>query len=207
MGDQGLTDLPMKIKLPEQKPAARSLIEAVLEKRRSVRSYSERELTESDTARFLRAAQGISSEEGFRTAPSAGALYPLEVHLVAGNVRGIEPGVYRYIPDEDALIRELAGDLRAELSEASLSQPQVRDAPASLVISAVYPRITGKYSKRGIRYADMEAGHAAQNVCLLAAELGMGTCPIGAFEDEDVRKVLKLPTNEDPLYILPLGHL
>ena len=82
----------------------------------------------------------------------------------------------------------------------------VSKAAVSLVISAVYPRITGKYGKRGIRYADLEAGHAAQNVYLLGVELGIGTCAVGAFDDEEVKKVLKLPANEEPLYILPLGY-
>ncbi|WP_440955901.1 SagB/ThcOx family dehydrogenase [Methanosarcina sp. Mfa9] len=207
MGDQGLTDLPMKIKLPEQGAAGRSSFEEILAKRRSIRSYSEKALSESDVARFLWAAQGISSKEGFRTAPSAGALYPLEVHLVAGNVAGIEPGVYRYISEEHSLIEDVSGDLRAKLAAAALSQPTIRNAPASLVISAVYPRITSKYMKRGIRYAVMEAGHVAENIYLLATELGIGTCAIGAFEDEEVRKALKLPANEDPLYIMPLGYI
>ncbi len=207
MGDQGLTDLPMKIKLPEREAAGRSSFEEILAKRRSIRAYSEKALSESDIARFLWAAQGISSEKGFRTAPSAGALYPLEVHLVAGNVAGIEPGVYRYISEEHSLIEEVSGDLRAKLAKAALSQPMIRNAPASLVISAVYPRITSTYMKRGIRYAVMEAGHVAENVYMLATELGIGTCAIGAFEDEEVRKALKLPTNEDPLYIMPLGYL
>ena len=83
----------------------------------------------------------------------------------------------------------------------------IRNAPVSFVISTVYPRITGKYGSRGLRYAHMEAGHAAQNVCILGVELGIGTCTVGAFEDEEVRKVLKLPANEDPLYILPLGYM
>ena len=207
MGNQGLTDLPMKIKLPEQGAAGRSSFEEILAKRRSIRSYSEKALSESDVARFLWVAQGISSKEGFRTAPSAGALYPLELHLVAGNVAGIEPGVYRYISEEHSLIEDVSGDLRAKLAEAALSQLMIRNAPASLVISAVYPRITSTYMKRGVRYAVMEAGHVAENIYLLATELGIGTCAIGAFEDEEVRKALKLPANEDPLYIMPLGYL
>ncbi|MCQ1535711.1 SagB/ThcOx family dehydrogenase [Methanosarcina sp. KYL-1] len=207
MGNQGITDLPMKIKLPEPKVAGKSMMEGILAKRRSVRNYSQRELSEPIISRFLWAAQGISSEEEFRTAPSAGALYPLEVHVVVGEVSGLEPGVYRYISEENALIRETSGDLRKKLAEAALSQLMIRNAPASLVITAVYPRITSKYGKRGIRYAYMEAGHASQNVYLLATELGIGTCAIGAFEDEEVRKVLKLPVNEEPLYIMPLGHL
>lgn len=207
MGNQGLTDLPMKVKLPEPEAADRSHIEELIAKRRSVRRYKDKELSESVISRLLWAAQGVSSKDGLRTAPSAGALYPLEIHVVAGEDGKLEPGVYRYIPEGHTLVREIAGDMREGLSKAALSQPMIRSAPVSFVISAVYPRITGKYGSRGLRYAHMEAGHTAQNICLLGVELGIGTCTVGAFEDEEVRKVLKLPANEDPLYILPLGYI
>lgn len=199
-------DLPAKVKLPEPR-ASGSRIEELLAKRRSVRTYTEKGLSEEVISRFLWAAQGISSGEGLRTAPSAGALYPLEVHAVVGEGNGLEPGIYRYVTEEHTLTWEIPGDLRNRLSGAALSQSMVRKAAVSLVISVVYPRITGKYGKRGIRYANMEAGHAAQNVYLLGVELGIGTCAIGAFDDEEVKKVLKLPANEDPLYILPLGYI
>ena len=207
MGNQDHMDLPMKVKLSELKVSSKSRIEELIEKRRSVRKYTDRELSESVISRILWTAQGISSEDGLRTSPSAGALYPLEIHVVAGEVSELEPGIYRYIPEEHTLVQEIAGDLREKLSKAVLSQPMVKNAFASIVISAVYPRITSKYGKRGIRYAHMEAGHAAQNVYLMGVELGIGTCAIGAFEDEEVRKVLKMPVNEDPLYIMPLGYI
>jgi len=207
MGNQDHIDLPMKVKLSELKVSSKSRIEELIEKRRSIRKYTDRELSESVISRILWAAQGISSEDGLRTSPSAGALYPLEIHLVAGEGSGLEPGTYRYVPEEHIIVQEIAGDMREKLSKAALSQPMVKNAFVSIVISAVYPRITSKYGKRGIRYAHMEAGHAAQNVYLLGVELGVGTCAVGAFEDEEVRKVLKLPANEEPLYILPLGYM
>ncbi len=207
MENQGHMDLPMKIKLSKPNVSGMSSIEELIKKRRSVRRYTDRELSESVISRILWAAQGISSEDGLRTSPSAGALFPLEVHVVAGEGSGLEPGTYRYISDEHTLVQEIAGDIREKLSKAALSQPMVKNALVSIVISAVYPRITGKYGKRGLRYAHMEAGHAAQNVYLLGAELGIGTCAVGAFDDEEVKKILKLPANEDPLYILPLGYI
>jgi SagB-type dehydrogenase family enzyme len=207
MGNQGLTDLPKKVKLPGTEISGRSRIEELIAKRRSVRQYKDRKLSESVISRLLWAAQGISSGDGLRTPPSAGALYPLEIHVVTGAEDELEPGVYRYIPESHTLVREIAGDVREKLSKAALSQPMIRNAPVSFVISAVYARITGKYGNRGLRYAHMEAGHAAQNVCLLGVELGIGTCTVGAFEDEEVKKVLKLPANEEPLYILPLGYM
>jgi len=142
----------MKIKLPEPGTSDVSRTEEVLAKRRSVRRFSEKGLPEAIISRFLWVVQGVSSGEGLRTAPSAGALYPLEIHAVVGEGNGFEPGVYRYITEEHILIREVAGDLREKLAGAALSQPMIRKAAVSLVISAVYRRITGKYGKRGIRY-------------------------------------------------------
>jgi SagB-type dehydrogenase family enzyme len=207
MENQDHIDLPTKIKLSKPEASDRSSIEELIEKRRSIRRYTDKDLSESIISRILWAAQGISSEDGLRTSPSAGALYPLEVHVVAGEGSGLEPGTYRYISEEHMLVQEIEGDLREKLSKAALSQPMIKNAYVSIVISAIYPRITSKYGKRGIRYAHMEAGHAAQNVYLLGVELGIGTCAVGAFEDEEVRKVLKMPANEEPLYILPLGYV
>lgn len=200
-------DLPMKIKLPDPEISNKGGIEALFAKRRSIRKYTDKEFSESMISRFLWAAQGLSSKEGLRTSPSAGAIYPLEIHLVAGEGSEIEPGTYRYDPEEHTLNQEIMGDIRIQLSEAALSQAMIRNAPVSLVISAIYARITGRYGKRGIRYTDMEAGHVAQNVYLLGTELGIGTCAVGAFDDEQIRKVLKFPANEEPLYILPLGYM
>ncbi|RXA16565.1 SagB/ThcOx family dehydrogenase [Methanosarcina sp. MSH10X1] len=207
LGNQSPADLPMKVRLPEPEASGRSRIEELITKRRSVRRYKDKKLSESVISRLLWAAQGISSENGLRTSPSAGALYPLEIHLVTGGGGELEPGVYRYVPEDHTLVREILGDMRERLSKAALSQPMIRNAPVSIVISAVYARITSRYGNRGLRYTHMEAGHAAQNIYLLGVELGIGTCAIGAFEDEEVKDVLKLPANQDPLYILPLGYM
>lgn len=207
LGNQSPADLPMKIRLPGSEASGRSRIEELIAKRRSVRRYKDKKLSESVISRLLWAAQGISSESGLRTSPSAGALYPLEIHLVTGGGGGLDPGVYRYVPEDHTLVQEIRGDIREKLSKAALSQPMISNAPVSIVISAVYARITSRYGNRGLRYTHMEAGHTAQNVYLLGVELGVGTCAIGAFEDEEVRNVLKMPANQEPLYILPLGYI
>ena len=207
LGNQSPGDLPMKLRLPGPEASVISHIEELIAKRRSVRKYKDKKLSESVISRLLWAAQGISSETGLRTSPSAGALYPLEVHLIIGEGGELEPGVYRYVPEDHTLVLEISGDIREKLSKAALSQPMIKNAPVSIVISAVYARITSRYGNRGLRYTHMEAGHAAQNVYLLGVELGIGTCAIGAFKDEEVRSVLKLPTNQEPLYILPLGYV
>ena len=151
------------------------------------------------------AAQGMTQDSFFRTAPSAGALYPLEVYLVAGKVSGLDIGMYRYVPSRHSLIQICDGDRRDELCRASLSQPHIRNAVAVVVIAADYSRTTVKYGTRGIRYVHIEVGCAAENICLQGDSLGIGTCVTGAFDDEEVGSILNLPTNEDPLLILPIG--
>ena len=196
-----------EIKLPEPELSGDTTIEESLAKRRSVRSYSNKTLSIKDASQLLWAAQGVTSDIGFRTAPSAGALYPLEVYLVAINIDGIDAGVYRYLPENHSIVQTLEGNIGDELSIAALSQPQVRDCAANIVFAANYSRATAKYGKRGIRYTNIEIGHAAQNVCLQGVALGIGTCTVGAFDDEKVGRALKLPENESALYILPLGYL
>ncbi len=182
-------------------------IEATLENRRSIRQYPGGTVTQNQLAQLLWAAQGITDPRGFRTAPSAGATFPLEVLVVVGNVSGVPAGVYRYEPDEHRIVQTLSGDLREQLAAASLGQDWVRQADASIVITAVPGRTTARYGERGVRYVHMEVGHAAQNVYLQAYALDMGTVVVGAFQDADVRTVLQLPEEEEPMAILPVGRL
>jgi SagB-type dehydrogenase family enzyme len=143
---------------------------------------------------------------GLRTAPSAGALYPLEIYLVAGNVTGLAPGVYRYNSEMHELQLTVEGDKRPELCDAYFSQPWVKNAPASLVYSAVYERNTQKYGDRGReRYVCMDAGHSAENVCLECTALGLGSVVLGAFLDTKVRLAVQMTKPEEPLYIIPFG--
>ena len=197
------------IKLPQPRYDSKFSVEKTLLERRSVRSYKNEPLTLAEASQLLWAAQGVTEKaKGLRTAPSAGALYPLETYLVAGNVTGLPAGIYKYQPKEHALIK-LAdgedGDKRRELSNAALGQPSVRQAAVVMALSAVYERITGKYGERGIRYADMEAGHVGENVALQAVAIDLRTVMVGAFSDEDVKKVLGLPAGERPLYLIPIG--
>jgi SagB-type dehydrogenase family enzyme len=195
-----------RILLPPPQSDGVFSVEKALAERRSVRYYAPRSIRQSDISQLLWACQGISGPGGLRTAPSAGALYPLEVYLVAGEVEGLSPGIYHYLPADNVLETIRSGDYRADLSLSALNQPAVREAPAVLVITAVYNRTTGKYSERGIRYVHMEAGHAAQNVYLQAIPLGMGTVSIGAFHDGELQKILSRD-GEAPLYVMPVGYL
>ncbi|WP_406661628.1 SagB/ThcOx family dehydrogenase [Methanolobus sp. ZRKC3] len=196
-----------EIALPSPEFTGGVSIEEALVMRRSERSYSDRQLSLEDVSQLLWAAQGVTSSMGFRTAPSAGALYPLEIYLVAGNVRGLDPGVYRYVPEGHSLVLTAEGDRRKELSEVSLSQPQIKNAAADIVIAAEYSRTMIKYGDRGIRYAHIEVGFAAQNVYLQAIPLGIGTCAVGAFYDDDVADDIGLQSSEKPLLILPIGYV
>lgn len=194
------------IRLPELHPAARHPIERLLAQRRSVRDFAATPLSLEELAHLLWAAQGVSSPEGLRTAPSAGALYPLEVHLVAGNVEGLECGSYHYRPHTGEIVRTAAGDLRQALAAAALGQGCVGEAAAVLVFSAVFERTTRKYGQRGIQYVHMEVGHAAQNVYLAAGSLGLGTVMVGAFDDQGVKRAVPLEGSEVPLALMPLGR-
>ncbi len=193
------------VKLPEPRYDSEKSLEQSLLQRRSVRGYRNDPLTLQEVSQLLWAAQGITDPSGLRTAPSAGALYPLELHLVVGNVQGLPPGVYHYEPDGHRLARTADGDRRAELANAALGQDYVEKGAIAVVFTAVYERVTGKYGDRGIRYTDMEAGHAAQNLCLQATSLGLGAVTIGAFDDEQVGRLVNLPPDERPLYIIPVG--
>lgn len=193
------------IRLPEPQYDGQMSIERTLLKRRSVRFYREKPLTLAEISQLLWAAQGMTDPRGYRTAPSAGALYPLEVYIIVGKVENLPPGIYKYKPGEHEIIKTGAGDVRTELCRAALSQTPINNAPVVFVFCAVYQRTTKKYGERGIRYAHLEVGHAAQNVCLQAVSLGLGTVVIGAFHDNEVKKVINLNPDEQPLYIIPIG--
>ncbi len=157
-------------------------------------------------SQLLWAAQGLTAEWGGRTAPSAGALYPLELYLVVGNVSSLTPGVYRYNPREHDLVKTRDEDRRGSLAQAALGQAWVQRGAIDIVIAAVYERTTRKYGEKGIRYVHMEAGHAAQNLYLQATAMDLGMVTVGAFYEERVREILGLPNNQEPLYIVPVGR-
>ncbi len=194
------------IDLPAPSYSGNISIEETLKERRSIRTYRNIPLNLTQISQLLWSAQGITDMgRGLRTAPSAGALYPLEVYLLAGNINELAAGIYRYIPEKHKLVLILSGDQREALYDVSLRQSSVKEAPAVLVFSAFFERTTRRYGERGIRYVYMEAGHAAQNVYLQAVSLGLGTVVIGAFDDQGVKKVMNLAEEEEPLYIIPLG--
>lgn len=190
----------MEIKLPKPVLKGKVSVEECISKRRSIRAYKSTPLTLEEISQLLWSLQGITNSRGFRATPSAGATYPLEVRIVNAD------GVFRYVPEGHKLVKEKDEDIRKKLASASLGQQWVEEAPCNFVISAVYTRTSRKYGQRAERYVHIEVGHAAENLHLQAVALGLGSVPIGAFYDSEVKKILDLPQDEDPLYIIPVGH-
>jgi len=192
---------PAVIELPPPRQVGDLSLEEALTQRRSVREFSDTPLTADELGQLLWAAQGITSTAGQRTAPSAGALYPLEIYVVT------DEGVYHYEPQDHRLVSQVQGDQRSELHAAALRQAAVLNAPAVVVIAAIYERTAQKYgAERSPRYVHLEAGHAAQNLLLQAVALNLGAVPVGAFEDKKVQEALGLPSDQQPLYLIPVGH-
>lgn len=196
------TEVPMEvIALPSPRTEGPFSVEETLQARRSVREFAPDPLREVEIGQLLWAAQGITDPRGFRTAPSAGALFPLEVYAVTRD------GVFHYLPAEHALRQILAGDVRPQLQAAALGQESVGEAPLVLIIAAVPARTEARYgAERAPRYVDMEVGHAAQNVLLQAVALGLGSVPIGAFSDGGAATILELAEGEIVRYMLPVGR-
>ena len=192
----------MMIKLPAPATDSNFSVERAINERMSIRSYKDTPLTLKEVSQLLWASQGIVAS-GRRAAPSAGATYPLEIFLVAGKAEGLKPGLYKYRNKEHSLELIKEGDLTQALSAASLGQDTVLKAPATLVVAAVFERTRARYGARTERYVHMEAGHVGENIMLQATALGLGTVPVGAFNDAEVKKLLGI--KEEPLYLFPVG--
>jgi len=191
------------IVLPKPKTGGPVSLEEAIQKRRSIREYGPQPLAIDKIGQLLWAAQGITSEEGaypLRAAPSAGALYPIEVYVVNPQ------GVFLYNPEAHSLTLHKQGDHRLKLMQACLHQSFVAEAPVSILMCAVYERIMRKYGARGRMYTHIEAGHIAQNIHLQAVTLGLGSVPIGAFNAQEIKGDLGLPQDYEPIYVIPVGY-
>jgi len=198
-----------KIKLPEPNYKGVVSIEEAIKQRRSERNFINRSLTKEQLSQMVWCAQGITDAGGRkRAAPSAGATYPLDLYVVVGEKTcgDVPAGVYQYQPEEHALMLQRAGDQLKLLAVAALGQDFVAQAPLAMVLTANYPRTTGRYGKRGMRYVYMEVGHVGENVHLQAEAIGLGSCMVGAFNDAEVSAALSLPAEHEPLYIMPVGY-
>lgn len=206
MPTRATTDEPDIVALP---PPERNLAQPLgqaLARRRSIRSFTSQPVPLAAVSQLLWAAQGTTAADGRRTAPSAGALYPLELHVVTARVEGLGPGVYRYVPDSHVLRPASGETIVPALSRAAFGQQAVADAAAVVVIAAVAQRTSHKYGGRASRYVAFEAGAASQNLALQAAGQGLGTVVIGAFDDGAVARALRLAPGERPLALMPIGR-
>lgn len=186
--------------LPPPDALEGALLSEAIVRRGSVRDFTSDPLTVEQVSALLWAAQGISAPSGGRTVPSAGALYPLEVYVVT------DEAVLHYLPDAHTVEVRNTRDAKVALAE-SIGNVSASGAPGIVVITGVPGRATGKYGERGIRYMWMEAGHAAQNLLLATAALGLGAVTIGAYNDGLVSEALGLSGAEEPLYLIPVGNV
>jgi SagB-type dehydrogenase family enzyme len=175
-------------------------LEDAMERRRSVRAFTRTPLTQAEIGQLLWAAQGVTADWGGRTAPSAGALYPLDVYAIT------QDRTLHYLPDPHQAQAVVESDLRPDLMAAAGGQEAVGAAPLVVAVIGVPARTATRYGDRASRYVDLEAGHATQNLLLQAVALDLGAVPIGAFDDDDVARVLTLPHGHEPRYLIPVGH-
>lgn len=200
------TTMPI-IDLPHPKKEAGFDLNRALHERRSHREYNTASLTRTELSQLLWSAQGITHSAGLRTAPSAGALYPLELFVVISRVEDLAAGIYHYQIKTHSLRLISKGDYRHQLAKAALGQDVIEQGAVVIAIAAVYARTEKKYGSRARRYVHMEAGHVAQNIYLQTTALGLGTVLVGAFDDARVQQVLELKPDLAPLGLMPVGHL
>ena len=201
-----MTDQPSEvIKLPPPRTDGDVSVEKAIERRRSVREFSDAPIALTDLSQLLWAAEGVTGRGELRASPSAGATYPLEIYVVTSRVTGLSKGTFKYRPEKHDLVRTREDTDLREFARSAVGQTCVEEAAAVLVLAAVYERTTGVYGQRGIRYVDNEIGHTAENVWLQSVALGLGTVAVGAFDDDAVAEELHLKRGESALYLLPIG--
>ncbi len=193
------------IRLPDPITKGEISLEEALLHRRSIREYTRDSLTIKEISQLLWAAQGITHKGWARTAPSAGATYPLEIYIVVNRVTNMQPGIYHYVPNSHILELHKSGDYAGQLRKAALDQDMIEKSAINIIITAVFERTTNRYGKRGNRYVHMEVGHVGENIYLQAFTLNLGTVSIGAFNDQRVQSLLDI--KESPLYIMPVGKI
>ena len=207
MTDDAKADGAPPIRLPEPSRAGAISLEETLARRRSLRAFAPEPISLAEVGQLAWSGQGVTeTATGYRTAPSAGGTLPIEVDLLLHGVPGLEDGVYRYHPAEHALRRRLVGDRRSSVTEATMNQGFVRDAPVVMVVSGVAARIAPRFGALSDRLIDMEVGHVGQNVSLQAVALGLGTVVIVAFREADLAAALELGEGERPIYLMPVGR-
>lgn len=199
-----------KVSLPPPKTSNGPDLWQVLESRRSVRAYTEEPLTRQQISQLLWATQGITAEvsgTGLRTAPSAGALYPIETYLCINDVKGLDSGLYHYDIKNHGLDVLKEGDFSRDMKRGALDQQMAQQAAVVFIWSAVFQRSKWKYLQRAYRYILLDAGHVAQNLALAAEGMGLGSCQIGALYDDQMNRLLELDgSSESVIYLSSVGY-
>lgn len=201
----------MVIKLSYPSISKEKGISQVLNSRYSCRDFSNKPLNLDQISIILWAAGGKIDDAitgATRTIPSAGAIYPLEIYIVIGKdtINGLKEGIYHYLIENHSLELVLNKDIRKELSLGCGGQDFIKQAPVSLIIAAKFKPMMNRYGQRGIRYVYMEAGHASQNIYLMATNLGLGTVEVGAFDDDKIKDLLLLDKDTEPISVMPVGY-
>jgi SagB-type dehydrogenase family enzyme len=189
------------IKLPDPDLNGKVSLEQTIKNRRNIHQFTAESLRINQIGQLCWAAQGIiDSNSGLRTAPSAGALYPMQLYVV------LPDGLYLYSPQEHSLEKKISSDVRPMLSMASFGQRVVQNSPCVFVISGSAIKLEARYRGKGEQFAYLEAGHIAQNIHLQAVSLGLGSVPVGTFEPKSVAATCKLPEDLEPLYLVAVGY-
>jgi len=191
---------------PEPDLKGRVTLQRALHRRRSIREFEGSPISLAELGQLAWAAQGVTDPAGYRTAPSAGALYPLELYLLTGASEELGAGTYHYLPSRHGLERLAKGDLRSRFAAAALAQEWTARAAVIIVVAAAYARTTRKYGERGRRYVAIEAGHCVQNVYLQATAQGLGATEVGAFRDAAVSRLIGLPGDQQPVTSIVVGR-
>ncbi|MCX5750951.1 MAG: SagB/ThcOx family dehydrogenase [Candidatus Saganbacteria bacterium] len=196
---------PVKKEITKLNPpllSGKMSLEESIKNRRSQREFLPTELSKDQISQLLWAAQGITDKGwNLRAAPSAGSLYPLQIYIVKGD------GIYHYLPQDNAIEKISDEDRRTSLAQACLGQSFVAEAPVSIIVGADFYKVRPKYGSRTERYIFLEAGHVVENIQLQAVAMGLGSIPVGAFWDDIVKRMLLLPTEIYPVYIIPVGYI
>lgn len=195
------------ITLPQPKTDGQVSLEKSMTLRRSIRSYKNEPVSLQELSQLLWAGQGFTNERGFRTAPSAGATFPIELFVMVNNVEGLKKGIYHYQIGEHKLKLIDEREVELDLARASLSQSMISDAGVVIIFTAIFERTTRRYGERGIRYVHNEIGHVSQNIHLQVAALNLGTVVIGAYRDEEVEAILNFGEEYRVLYMMPVGKI
>ncbi|MFZ7136915.1 MAG: SagB/ThcOx family dehydrogenase [archaeon] len=199
-----------KVNLPFLEHFPTLCVDETIRARKSVRNFSEKNLTLEQLTYLLWASTGIQRKQNgyqFRNAPSAGALYPIETYLFAKKVENLPVGLYHYNIKSHVLEELKHGDFSTNLTTSCLGQSMLSRAAVVIIWSAVFNRSKWKYNQRAYRYIYLDCGHIAQNLALTATSTGLGSCQIGAFYDDEINNLIDLDgTQESTIYLSAVGY-